>query len=177
MKRNVEKKLAKVEEKPFNPEESQQILLPQNQQSSSGGLKQLGRGSLSKGNGQKDGKMMQFQNMEQDYESQFLMLADLIDIGSEHLENAEEHFNDITFDVFNFSTLFQENIAFQFMVHKIFLKYDFYKKYSITVDTCFNFSREMANGYFKENAHHNQYHIIDSLQAMHYLMHVGNLRE
>lgn len=35
----------------------------------------------------------------------------------------------------------------------------------------------MARGYFKENPFHNQMHIIDSMQAMHYLLTVGNLQK
>jgi hypothetical protein len=34
----------------------------------------------------------------------------------------------------------------------------------------------MANGYFQDNPYHNQAHIVDSLQGMHYLMNTANLK-
>lgn len=40
----------------------------------------------------------------------------------------------------------------------------------------YNFMKEINLGYFKENPYHNATHIIDSLQAMHYFMSVGNLQ-
>ena len=46
----------------------------------------------------------------------------------------------------------------------------------IPLEILFNFSNEIAQGYFKENKYHNDTHIIDSLQAMHYLMEIGNLK-
>jgi len=66
--------------------------------------------------------------------------------------------------------------ALPYIVHNIFLKNELYSKFHISVGTLFNFSKEIAQGYFKENAYHNVTHIIDSLQAMHYLMTVGNLQ-
>lgn len=61
------------------------------------------------------------------------------------------------------------------MVYKIFTKYDILKKYHIELETCYNFSKEISLGYFKENPYHNVTHIVDSIQAMHYLLTVGSL--
>jgi hypothetical protein len=40
----------------------------------------------------------------------------------------------------------------------------------------YSFSHELSKGYYKDNKYHNQTHIIDSLQAMHYLITVGGLK-
>jgi hypothetical protein len=39
------------------------------------------------------------------------------------------------------------------------------------------FIREIAAGYFKENAFHNQVHILDSLQGLHYMLKAGNIKK
>lgn len=40
----------------------------------------------------------------------------------------------------------------------------------------YNFSREMAAGYFNENKYHNAMHICDTMQAMHYFIERGDLK-
>ena len=111
-------------------------------------------------------------------DNEFLQLADLLDLGPDLFETAMEHFEDINFDVFHFCQLFTGNDkSMAFMIHKIFQKYELYKKYHIACETLHNWSTEMAAGYFRENKYHNQEHIIDSLQAMHYLLTVGNLQK
>lgn len=54
--------------------------------------------------------------------------------------------------------------------------YNIFNAFHFTPDRLLNFTTEIANGYFSDNAYHNQVHIIDSLQAMHYLMNVANLK-
>lgn len=41
----------------------------------------------------------------------------------------------------------------------------------------YNFTIDIAAGYPKQNPYHNQHHIIDALQAMHYLMTVGDFEK
>ena len=86
----------------------------------------------------------------------------MLEIGIDHLEQAVENFDEINFDVFNFSSIMTEN-SFAYMIHKIFQRYDFYKIYQINLETLYNFSKEIGLGYFKENPYHNQLHIMDSL--------------
>jgi len=50
------------------------------------------------------------------------------------------------------------------------------RKYDIELETVYKFAHEIGQGYFKENTYHNQNHIIDSLQAMHYIMEVRGLK-
>ena len=43
--------------------------------------------------------------------------------------------------------------------------------------TLVNFGKEIQNGYFKDNSYHNQDHVIDSMQGMHFMMKVGGIRK
>lgn len=103
----------------------------------------------------------------------FLHLAELID-SLDQLEQTIENLDEISFDSFAFCGVLVEK-SLPFMVYKIFTKYDLLKKYNIELETCYNFSKEISQGYFKENPYHNCTHIVDSVQAMHYLLTVGNL--
>jgi len=62
------------------------------------------------------------------------------------------------------------------MINKIFSKHEFFKEYHINKRTCYNFAKEMNQGYYKVNAFHNHMHIIDSMQAMHFLLTTHNLQ-
>ena len=62
------------------------------------------------------------------------------------------------------------------MTNKIFNKYEFFKDYNCDPETCYNFSKEINHGYFKVNSYHNHMHVIDSMQAMHYLLTTANLQ-
>ena len=73
-----------------------------------------------------------------------------------------ELFDEIQFDSFNFTGVLNE-AALPFVVHNIFQKQDLYSKFHISVSTLYNFTKEIAQGYFKENPYHNVTHIIDSL--------------
>jgi hypothetical protein len=97
-----------------------------------------------------------FGNVESDINSQFIVLAgDLMnDFGPDHLDQAVENFDTIQFDVFNYCQYLQEKLSLPFMVHKIFNTYEFFSTYDIEQQICFNFSKEMTEGYFKENPYH-----------------------
>ena len=138
-----------------------------NKSSGMGDLNKSKRGglnapSLKKGTSPHFNPLIQLQNSEFDVDIEFLTLADLLEIGIDHLEQAVENLEEINFDVFNFSSIMTEH-SFSFMIHKIFQKYEFYKIYNISQETLYNFSKEIGLGYFKENPYHNQLHIIDSL--------------
>merc|ERR1712151_1155983 len=38
-------------------------------------------------------------------------------------------------------------------------------------------TREMSQGYFKENPFHNVVHILDSLQGLHFMLKAGNIKK
>ena len=90
----------------------------------------LGQNNMKKGNSPHFNPLVQLQNSEFDVDIEFLTLADLLEIGIDHLEQAVENFDEINFDVFNFSSIMTDN-SFSFMIHKIFQKYEFYKIYNI----------------------------------------------
>ena len=73
---------------------------------------------------------MMLQQSEFDIDIEFLTLADLLEIGIDHLEQAVENLEEINFDVFNFSSIMTDN-SFSYMIHKIFQKYEFTKIYNI----------------------------------------------
>tara|TARA_B110000285_G_scaffold204505_1_gene241503 strand:+ start:550 stop:819 length:270 start_codon:yes stop_codon:yes gene_type:complete len=62
------------------------------------------------------------------------------------------------------------------MIYKIYRKYDFEKNHNVNLEYIYNFSQEVARGYYVENMFHNSCHITDSLQAMHYLLTIGGLK-
>ena len=51
----------------------------------------------------------------------------------------------------------------------------FYCKYNFSLEVGYNLCLELNKGYPMENPYHNQMHIIDSLQAMHFFMTTCNL--
>lgn len=116
-------------EKKFNPEETQEMLLGKS--TDLGKSKRgLGQNNMKKGNSPHFNPLVQLQNSEFDVDIEYLTLADLLEIGIDHLEQAVENFDEINFDVFNFSSIMTDN-SFSFMIHKIFQKYEFYKIYNI----------------------------------------------
>lgn len=62
------------------------------------------------------------------------------------------------------------------MMYKICHMYNLYNHFHFTPDKLLNFTSDLANGYFNDNPYHNQTHIVDSLQGMHYLMHIANVK-
>ena len=112
---------------------------------------------------------------ELENDQEFLQLADLIDM-QEQLENAIENLDEINFDSIQFCSMLQTpDQALPFMAYKIFTKYDILKKFHIDLETFYTFTKEISHGYFKENPFHSVAHIVDSIQAMHYFLNVGNL--
>lgn len=69
----------------------------------------------------------------------------------------------------------QEN-ALPFMFYRICRQHDFYGKYSFSMEMCYKLCLEINKGYPEGNGYHNQMHIIDSLQAMHFFMTICNLQ-
>jgi len=84
------------------------------------GNKKRGIGAtMKKGNSPHFNPLVQLQNSEFDVDVEFLTLADLLEIGIDHLEQAVENFDEINFDVFNFSSIMTDN-SFSYMIHKVF---------------------------------------------------------
>ena len=111
-----------------------------------------------------------------DVDQEFLQMADHNDMGvQDSLDQLLENFDDVAFDSFQIEQILSE-LSLPFIINKIFHRYDFLESFYISNETLFNFSKEITHGYFKENKYHNATHIIDSLQAMHYLMYTGNLQ-
>lgn len=76
-------------------------------------------------------------------DSEFFQLADLTDLGTDLFESAIEQFEEINFDVFAYCQIFSSSgsdKAMGFCVHKLFQKYDLYRKYHISCETLLNFS-------------------------------------
>jgi hypothetical protein len=104
-----------------------------------------------------------------------LDFCDLIDVDKHLLDNALEKIEETTFDAFNLCTVAPGH-GIQFMMYKICYMYNFYSHFNFTIQRMIQFSSEIANGYFQDNPFHNQVHIVDSLQGMHYLFNTGNMR-
>jgi hypothetical protein len=99
----------------------------------------------------------------------------LVDVDKHLLDNTLEKIEETTFDAFNLCTVVPGH-GIQFMMYKIGFMYNFYHHFNFNVDRLIQFTSEIANGYFQDNPFHNQVHIVDSLQGMHYLFHAGNMR-
>lgn len=58
--------------------------------------------------------------------------------------------------MFIFVNIFQGNSnALPFCSHRIFQKYDLYRKFHINTETMYNFTLDIAQGYPKQNPYHN----------------------
>jgi hypothetical protein len=68
----------------------------------------------------------------------------MAEFGDELVPQAVENFDEIQFDVFAFVSVLTEH-ALPYMIHKIFVTYDFYNTYHISVSTLVNFSTEVSN--------------------------------
>jgi len=75
-------------------------------------------------------------------------------MAQEHLEMALEKMDMTTFDVFHFETIFNDN-SLQFMAYKILQQHQLFFFARIKLENFVCFVREIAQGYFKENAYHN----------------------
>lgn len=102
-------------------------------------------------------------------------MVDLVDMDIEHLEMSLERVDQSNFDAFHFDQILNDN-SLQFLVYKIFQFHNLNKFANIKVENLVCFTREMALGYFKENPYHNVVHILDSLQGLHFMLKVGNIK-
>jgi hypothetical protein len=75
--------------------------------------------NVKKGNSLNHNPLMMLQQSEFEVDIEFLTLADLVEIGIDHLEQAVDNLEEINFDVFNFSSIMTDN-SFSYMIHKIF---------------------------------------------------------
>ena len=67
--------------------------------------------------------------------------------------------------------------SLQFLVYKIFQFHNLFKFANINLESLVCFTREMSQGYFKENPFHNVVHILDSLQGLHFMLKAGNIKK
>jgi hypothetical protein len=55
--------------------------------------------------------------------------------------------------------------------------FDGLKFANVNLESLVAFTREMAQGYFKENPFHNVIHILDSLQGLHFMLKTPNIKK
>jgi hypothetical protein len=67
--------------------------------------------------------------------------------------------------------------ALVYITFKLFKHYNFLDVYHIELDTLLNCVRECQMAYFKENPYHNATHVIDTMQAFHFILTHGNLQK
>jgi len=94
----------------------------------------------------------------------------------EHLENSLDRFDMVSFDATIFDGMLFDN-SLPFMVYKIYQHNGLIASYHMELIQLVNFSREMQIGYFKDNPFHNVVHVLDSMQGMHFMMKVGNVKK
>ena len=82
-------------------------------------------------------------------------MADLQDFGQDQLDQALENFDEIQFDCFSFCSVMMD-ASLPFMVSQLFQNYDLLSKFHIPTEVLYNFSKDISQGYFKENPYHNQ---------------------
>mmetsp|Transcript_7813 Transcript_7813/g.7278 ORF Transcript_7813/g.7278 Transcript_7813/m.7278 type:complete len:245 (+) Transcript_7813:1383-2117(+) len=109
-------------------------------------------------------------------EREFLEMTELIDMDRTLFENAMEKFDETGFDSLTFCQILTGN-SLQYISFKLFDIYFFFPSFHIHMEKLANLARELQNGYFGDNPYHNVTHIVDSMQAMHYLISVGNLKK
>ncbi len=115
-------------------------------------------------------------NMESEFEQQFLQLTDLVEMDRTYLEQTTEKFDETSFDAFTFCQILSTH-SLEFMMFRIAQTYNFFGQYMIDLERIMYFAKEVQAGYFAENPYHNVTHLIDSMQAMHYLMTVANIKK
>lgn len=67
--------------------------------------------------------------------------------------------------------------SLQFLTFKLFSLYNLIIPYQISLKKLVDFSSTIQKGYFVENPYHNTAHIVDTMQAMHYLYFTANIRK
>ena len=87
-----------------------------------------------------------------DADQEFMAVAELADLGPELIETANENFEDISFDAFNFCVIFAQmpggDKSLAYLLHKIWGKYDLYRKYHISTECLHNFACEVSYNIF-----------------------------
>ena len=103
-------------------------------------------------------------------------MVDLVDMEIEHLEMALDRIDLTSFDAFHFDQILNES-SLQFLVYKIFQFHNLFKFANVNLESLVTFTREMSQGYFKENPFHNVVHILDSLQGLHFMLKAPNIKK
>lgn len=103
-------------------------------------------------------------------------MVDLVDMEIEHLEMALDRVDMTSFDAFHFDQILNES-SLQFLVYKIFQFHNLFKFANVNLESLVTFTREMSQGYFKENPFHNVVHILDSLQGLHFMLKAPNIKK
>lgn len=159
-------------------DESNMNLLNHSQKVSDFNLSSGGKGSISGHHRSKTNiniNIMDLQELEPDSDEDFLQLTDLIDMDKTYLNSAIEKFDDLAFDSFTYCQILSTH-SMHYICYKIFKMYNLFEQFHIPFERLINFAKEMQNGYFVDNSYHNVTHIVDSMQAMHYLMSIGNVK-
>lgn len=70
-----------------------------------------------------------------------------------------------------------ESWSFPILCLRLFLKYDIYKQYEdqLNLDKWLNYLSGLYQGYLFKNKYHNEYHILDTVQATHYFYKTAGL--
>jgi hypothetical protein len=70
-----------------------------------------------------------------------------------------------------------EGWSFPILCLRLFLKYDIYKQYEdqLNLDKWLNYLSGLYQGYLFKNKYHNEYHILDTVQATHYFYKTAGL--
>lgn len=87
-----------------------------------------------------------------------------------------EKIDETQFDSFTFVQAI-EGRSFQYLMYKFFKIYEIINPFHLSLKKLSNFSGTIQKGYFVDNPYHNPIHIVDSMQAMHYLFHTANIRK
>jgi hypothetical protein len=114
--------------------------------------------------------------VDSEVDQEFLVMVDLVDMEIEHLEMALDRIDMTSFDAFHFDQILNES-SLQFLVYKIFQFHNLFKFANVNLESLVCFTREMSQGYFKENPFHNVVHILDSLQGLHFMIKSGNIKK
>ena len=91
-------------------------------------------------------------------------------------ESVIEKIDETLFDSFSFYLVINDK-SFQFLMYKFLSLYNIITPFQISLKKLWDFNGAIQKGYFVENPYHNPIHIIDTLQAMHYLYFAAGMRK
>lgn len=91
-------------------------------------------------------------------------------------ENILEKVDETQFDAFAFVQIVNEK-SFQYLMYKLLSIHNILIPFHIPLKKLCDFAGTIQKGYFVENPYHNPTHIVDTLQAMHYLYHTANIKK